>query len=134
VVVLDAMPLNASGKIDRGALTERSRSDRPTAASKFVAPRSDVERRLADLWRDVLGVERVGVDDRFTELGGHSLLATRIVARIHDSLAIELPLREFFARPTVAGVAEAVETRLVLARMQAPRTGRDTLETESCEP
>ena len=118
VIVLDALPLNASGKLDRRALAEHSRDYRPPAVD-FVAPRTDLEHRLAALWRDILGVARVGVDDRFTELGGHSLLATRIVARIHDSLAIDLPLREFFARPTVAGLAEAVESRLLLARIQA---------------
>jgi len=128
VIVLDAMPLNASGKLDRRALADRSRDHQPVAGG-FVAPRTDLERRVADLWQDVLGVTRVGVDDRFTELGGHSLLATRIVARIHDALAIDLPLREFFARPTVAGLADALEARLLLARMQAPRATPDAMET-----
>jgi amino acid adenylation domain-containing protein len=127
VVLHDVLPLNASGKLDRRALAALPLDLRPDDG--FVAPRTDLERALADLWQQVLGVPRVGVDDRFTELGGHSLLATRIVARLHDLLAIDLPLRDFFAHPTVAGLAGALEARLLLARVQAAPTAPDTLET-----
>jgi len=78
-----------------------------------VAPRTPIESLLADIWADVLGVPRVGVDDDFFELGGHSLRATRIIARARTAFGTELPLRSFFETPTVAGLSLAVARRLM---------------------
>jgi acyl transferase domain-containing protein/acyl carrier protein len=90
----------------------RARTGTPRAKSKsknYVAPRSDVERRVADIWEEVLGHEQLGVNDNFFELGGDSLLATQLVARLRDAFAVELPLRRFFESPTIAELATAVE-------------------------
>ncbi|HEX2162700.1 MAG TPA: condensation domain-containing protein, partial [Thermoanaerobaculia bacterium] len=77
----------------------------------FVAPRTPEEELLAGLWSELLGVERVGVEDDFFELGGHSLLATRVISRVRDGLGIELPLETVFAAPTVTRLAAEVDAR-----------------------
>ncbi|HEY3567955.1 MAG TPA: phosphopantetheine-binding protein, partial [Thermoanaerobaculia bacterium] len=81
---------------------------RPDLATPYVAPRSDLEERVAAVWRQVLGVAEVGVHDSFLELGGDSLLATRLMSRLREELAVELPMERLFAQPTVAAVAAAV--------------------------
>jgi acyl carrier protein len=106
-VVLDALPLSPNGKVDRRALPVPAQTERASAAA-FRAPRTPVEARLAEIWAEVLKVERVGVDDDFFELGGHSLLATQVVSRIRDAFGANLPLRRVFENPTVARVAVAV--------------------------
>ncbi len=99
-VVLDAMPLSPNGKINRSALPAPEQS-RDTAAA-FVAPRTATEETLAQIWRDVLHLDQVGVQDNFFALGGHSLLATQVVSRIRQAAGVELPLRQMFERPTIA--------------------------------
>jgi amino acid adenylation domain-containing protein len=103
-VFLDALALTPNGKIDRKALPA------PDFAAcepgdRYVAPRTATEKRIAEIWADVLHGIRVGVDDNFFDLGGHSLLATQLVSRIRDAFKIDLPLRALFEHPTVAGLA-----------------------------
>ncbi len=105
IEVLDALPLSPVGKVDRRALAERA----PAAAGEAERPRTLTEEMVAALWSEVLRRERVGAHDNFFELGGHSLLATQLIARLRQTFAVELPLRALFERPTVAGVARAVE-------------------------
>jgi acyl carrier protein len=126
-VFLDSLPLTPNGKVDRRALPapEHSRSDLET---KFVAPRTPVEKVLAKIWSEVLGLERVGVHDNFFELGGHSLLATRVMSRARGNFKVELPFLRFFETPTIAGLTELIETfRLV---EQGPRPHRETSTSE----
>ncbi|HEX8189578.1 MAG TPA: amino acid adenylation domain-containing protein [Pyrinomonadaceae bacterium] len=106
-VVLDALPLTPNGKIDRRALAALGASRRP-AGEHFVAPRTALEEMLAGMWREILPAERVGVEDNFFELGGHSLLATQLLSRLRNTFRVELPLRELFHSPTVAGLARAL--------------------------
>ena len=103
-VSLDALPLSPNGKVDRRALPapEVTRGD---LQSEYVEPRDDVERRLAEIWQDVLGVERVGARDNFFELGGNSLLTTQVMSKVRAAFDTELPLRELFLEPTIAGLA-----------------------------
>jgi acyl carrier protein len=76
-----------------------------------VAPRTPLEAQLAEMWAEVLGLERVGIHDNFFELGGHSLLATQVISRLRDAFEVELPVRRFFTEGgTVAGLAELIET------------------------
>ena len=106
-VVLDALPLNRNGKIDRRALPA---PDMAAARSNdYVAPRSETEALLCEIWGDVLGVDRVSVEDNFFELGGHSLLAVRVMARVGRDFGCEPALRTLFAAPTVCEFAKAVE-------------------------
>jgi amino acid adenylation domain-containing protein len=118
-VLLDALPLTPSGKIDRGALppafeTRQAAGRKPGGA----APRTGVEQRIAAIWEELLGVESPGIDDDFFELGGHSLLASRLVARLADVFGVEIPLQRPFESPTLAGLALAVEDA-VLADLDA---------------
>lgn len=107
-VVLDALPLTPGGKLDRQALPSPD-GVRPELAGRYVAPRTPVEQRLAEIEEGLLGLTRIGVHDNFfTELGGHSLLATQLVSRIRDALQIELGLRQIFDTPTIALLAEAI--------------------------
>jgi non-ribosomal peptide synthetase component F len=80
---------------------------------EFVAPRTDAEMLVAEVWGEVLAAPRIGALDDFFELGGHSLLALRVIARINAAVGIELPIQAFFAETTVAGVATQVEQLLI---------------------
>lgn len=109
-VLLDTLPLTPNGKVDRQALPE---PEQPGERSEFVAPRTDAEAALAEIWAGVLGLDEVGVHDNFFELGGHSLLVTQTISRIRDGFEIELPLRVLFEAPTVAELAVIVEETVI---------------------
>nr|WP_233429644.1 non-ribosomal peptide synthetase [Nocardia elegans] len=105
-VVLDSFPLNASGKLDRKALPA------PTFAAKvFRAPSTSVEQSVADVIAEILGLDRVGLDDDFFELGGNSLLATQVAARLGAALDTEVGVRTLFESSTVAALAARLETQ-----------------------
>jgi acyl carrier protein len=104
VLVLPALPLTPNGKVDRRALPA---PDWQSGAA-HVAPRTALEEVLAGFWREMLGVEQVGVRDSFFRLGGHSLLASRLVARVRGTFQVELPLRRLFESPTIEALAAAV--------------------------
>jgi acyl carrier protein len=114
-VLIDALPTTPGGKIDRRALMSREIAEAADRAA-FVAPRTPVEQRVAEICAEVIGVDiaLVGVDDNFFDMGGHSLLAFRAITWLREAFQIELPLRSLFETPTVAGLAQAVE----LARAQ----------------
>jgi amino acid adenylation domain-containing protein len=95
--------LEILGRLDEQA---ESREDRP--ASAFLAPRTPLEQQITAIWQEILQVGRVGVHDNFWDMGGHSLLATRIASRVREIFGVELPLRAFFERPMIAGIAEAI--------------------------
>ncbi|RCJ32144.1 non-ribosomal peptide synthetase [Nostoc punctiforme NIES-2108] len=105
-VMLESLPLTPNGKVDRRAL--RAPDSREGLEISFVAPRSPIEEILTQIWTQALKVDQVGIYDNFFELGGHSLLATQLVSRIRNIFKVELPLREFFARKTVAELAQVI--------------------------
>jgi acyl carrier protein len=107
-VMLDALPLTPNGKVDRRALPAPEDADR-TQGLTYVAPRTPIEETMAAIWREVLGLERVGVHDNFFALGGHSLLATQVVSRVRKQLQVELKLTTFFEVPTINELANNLE-------------------------
>lgn len=106
IVMLDAMPLTANGKIDRAALPSPDAQE----ARAYVAPATDTERALAAIWATVLKTEQVGTTDRFLDLGGHSLLAIRVLGRISKELGVRLALRSLFETPTIAEIAAIIDS------------------------
>jgi amino acid adenylation domain-containing protein len=111
LVLLAALPLTQNGKIDRAALPDDTSELAPK--SSFVAPRNEIEQTLADVWREVLGVERVGVHDNFFALGGDSILSLGIIARLRKA-GLRVTPKQLFGERTVAGLAA------LLAQAQAP--------------
>ncbi|NBJ19131.1 amino acid adenylation domain-containing protein [Burkholderia thailandensis] len=117
IVVLDALPRNANSKVDRAALPEPAH-----VARAYEAPEGDVEAALAEIWREVLGLERVGRGDHFFELGGHSLAAVRVATRVAERLARDVPVRALFEAPILAPYAQRVAAA---ARASAPHGALD---------
>ena len=119
------MPLTPNGKVDRASLPEPPVHD--AEAVRSVAPRTENERILAEIWCEVLSVDAVGVHEDFFALGGHSLLATRVLARMREAFDIEVGLRAIFEFSTVAGLARVVdeakpaEDTLALPALQSGR-------------
>ncbi|WP_395297454.1 amino acid adenylation domain-containing protein [Kitasatospora hibisci] len=111
LLVLDALPLTPNGKLDRGALP--APDTRPDLRAAYLAPRTEAEELVAEVWQEVLGLDRIGALDDFFDLGGHSLLATRVVARIRAAVDLAVPLRTLFTHRTVTAFADAVEAALV---------------------
>lgn len=107
--VLERLPLTSGNKVDYRALQEDTRVMPPTAPQRFVAPHSETERRIAKVWREILGVERVGLHDDFFLLGGHSLLAMQLASRMRQAFGVTISLRNLFAAPTVAKLAALIE-------------------------
>jgi amino acid adenylation domain-containing protein len=111
--VLDSLPLNANGKVERAMLPDAA----PAGADpdeEFVAPRTPAEVIIAAACAQVLGLERLSVNSDFFALGGHSLAATRVVSQLRKSFGVEVPLRAIFESPSVAGLAETVEALLIM--------------------
>jgi non-ribosomal peptide synthetase component F len=107
--LVDDLPRASDGRIDLAALQRRELElASGGAAPEHVAPRDAIEARLAQLWAHLLRVTRIGVRDNFFQLGGHSLLATRMVAQIADDFGVAVTLRDFFAAPTIEGLAALV--------------------------
>jgi phthiocerol/phenolphthiocerol synthesis type-I polyketide synthase E len=89
------------------------REDWPEMSAAAAAPRNEIERTLQALWQELLGIETPGIHDNFFELGGHSLMATQLMARLQETLPVQLPLRVIFETPTIAQLAEVIEARLL---------------------
>jgi len=107
-IQLDSIPLTSTGKIDRKALPKPGETVIDTG-SEYMAPVTELEKKLAAIWRDLLAVKRIGVMDDFFRLGGDSILVNRCIARIREEMQVEIPLRKFFERPFINALAEVIE-------------------------
>ncbi|MBW7477855.1 amino acid adenylation domain-containing protein, partial [Paenibacillus oenotherae] len=105
-VELAEVPLTPNGKVDRRGLPEPERS--AMGGESYVAPRTELEAKLAEIWQSVLGIAQVGAKDHFFELGGHSLKATMLAARVYKELNVNLPLRSIFEAPRLEELAERI--------------------------
>jgi non-ribosomal peptide synthase protein (TIGR01720 family) len=121
IVPLDALPLTPNGKVDRQALPAPD-SARPEQEEELVAPRSEAERQLAAIWREVLGVESVGVHDNFFGLGGDSILSIQVIARAQQA-GLRLTPRQLFQHQTIAELAAVAESSAETREEQGPVTG-----------
>ncbi|MBN3924182.1 non-ribosomal peptide synthetase [Nostoc sp. NMS4] len=110
-VVLDPLPLTASGKVDRLALTELDSPASGLIDKTFIAPRTPTESTLAKIWAEVLNIERVGIYDNFFDLGGDSLLTVRLMKQIHKHFERELPLSSLFLNPTIESLSTALSSK-----------------------
>ena len=127
---LSELPLTPNGKLDRAALPAPVSDER--APGELAAPQTATEQRLAQLWKDVLGVEAVGTGDNFFHLGGHSLLAARVVTRVRDEFSIDLSVRALFERPTLAAFAAHVDAaRTVSSELPATEAERTAEPTRA---
>ncbi|HEV7991818.1 MAG TPA: AMP-binding protein, partial [Gemmatimonadaceae bacterium] len=146
VMLLEALPLTANGKVDRVKLPDPGASA-AAEGDAYVAPRTDTETKLAAIWADVLKREQVGVTDNFLALGGHSLLAIRVLGRISKTFGVRLPLRTLFDAPTIdqlapridaerapAAAAATPEAGLISRSRDAYRIGRPTTPGSDSEP
>ncbi|MFZ0751680.1 MAG: amino acid adenylation domain-containing protein, partial [Pyrinomonadaceae bacterium] len=107
-VMLNVMPLTANGKVDRRALLA---CGEPASGSgvEVIEPRTETEAAVAELWREIVRVDQVSVEDNFFEVGGHSLLATRMMSQVRERFGVEVGLRSFFEEATIAGLASRIE-------------------------
>jgi acyl-coenzyme A synthetase/AMP-(fatty) acid ligase/acyl carrier protein len=120
-VIIDALPLIASGKVNHRALPPPS-TERPQIGTSFVKPQTPVEIELAEIWSDVLGLDEVGINDSFFDLGGHSLLAFRVISRVIKKFRVEVPLKFLFQSTTVADMA------IIIVQNIAEKAERENIE------
>jgi amino acid adenylation domain-containing protein len=117
IALLDALPLTRTGKVDRKALLALEggvlRDGDVRDGGGYAPPATATEELLAEIWQQLLGVERAGIYDDFFDLGGHSLLVPQLIARISETFLVELPLRVLFEAPTIAQMANAIEEILL---------------------
>jgi acyl carrier protein len=110
LVFYESLPLTPTGKVDRLALAGVD-LDTIVQESSFEGPRTPLEETLAQIWRIVLNLSKVGIHNNFFDLGGHSLLAVQVMSRLRDVFGIDLPLRVLFEAPTIAEMAQVIESR-----------------------
>jgi acyl carrier protein len=131
-MLLDALPLTANGKVDRLALPglqglrcRRRFALRPSQLkATYVMPQTESERLIADVWQEILRVEKVGTDDNFFELGGDSLQATQVISRLREIFQIKLPVQSLLEAPNLASLAASIEQiQQIAQKLQAPVEG-----------
>ncbi|NEQ78177.1 MAG: amino acid adenylation domain-containing protein [Okeania sp. SIO2C9] len=113
-VVLSQLPLTPSGKLDRKALPVPDVAS--SVSTEYVAPETETQKVLAEIWAQVLGIEKVGIHDNFFDLGGHSLLATQVVSRIRQAFDIEFPLKKIFESSTVESISKYIDACIWAAK------------------
>lgn len=117
-VILEALPLNPSGKVDRQALPAPG-TTRPELESDFVAPRTPTEKALADIWAELLNLEQIGIHDNFFDLGGDSILSTRFIAKANQ-VGLEFTTKQLFEHQTIAELATVADVVFPVQQMQSP--------------
>jgi FkbM family methyltransferase len=127
--LLDKLPLTPNGKVDRRALPTATSASVP-AVHEHAGPRTETERALLAIWSELLKVEHIGINDDFFDLGGHSLLAMQAISRVRDVFDVDVPLGNLVERPTVAGLAQAIDALSWLRKDDAVPLARDREEVE----
>ncbi len=114
-VQMDAFPMTQNGKVNRRALPAPNQF-RALMATKYIAPRTEAEKKLANIVTQVLKIKQIGVFDNFFELGGHSLLGTQIISQLREEFQVDLPLKALFENPTIDGINRAITKELATGR------------------
>ncbi len=127
-VRMESLPLTANGKLDRRALPHPDGAER-TSGATYVPPRNELEQNLAQIWKEVLRVEKVGIHDNFFDIGGHSLLSTQIVSRINQRFSVDVSLQQLFEMPTIALISGTLK---FVWDSQKPKLQDSTLSEEDC--
>jgi len=131
LIPVDRLPRTPGGKIDAGALPQPSAVP-PGGREAFVAPRTPVELKLAEMWSEILNVPEIGVTQDFFSIGGHSLMVLRVISNIGKEWNVALPFRQFFETPTIAELAQSIEALIYLAEgsrtAPAPDAAREEVE------
>jgi amino acid adenylation domain-containing protein len=122
-VFLDALARTPNGKVDRKALRQLN-GQTADMADDYVAPQTPIETLVCEVWQTLLRVDRVGIHDNFFHLGGHSLLATQVINKLRQACSVDLPLRNFFESPTVAGLAQKIAAAQSEMKEEAERIAR----------
>jgi surfactin family lipopeptide synthetase A len=131
-VMLDALPLTPNGKVDRRGLPAPE-GNRAHLETTFVSPKTPIQRMLADIWKEVLGIEQVGIHDNFFDLGGHSLLATQVLSRLRVKCELNVPIQLLFELPTIDGLSGTLSFLLGSKQHQEnlqPTIGEQEMEIE----
>ncbi|KPV60901.1 tyrocidine synthase, partial [Paenibacillus sp. A3] len=133
---LDRMPLTHNGKVNRRALPEPDL--RGAREEEYAAPRNEIEALLAGVWSDVLGVERIGIDEDFFDLGGHSLKGTILIGKLHKQMNVKLALKDLFLHPTIRELGGYIEAgrdfgRDIAYEMIEPCEAQEWYETSSAQ-
>jgi acyl carrier protein len=116
-IMLEDLPLTTNGKLDREALAGHE-EESDTEAEEYVAPRTELEQKVAEVWNEVLRMEQVSIHANFFDLGGHSLIAAQLVSRLQQAFSVSIPLRLVFDSPTIAELAEGIEVLLWMAEQE----------------
>ncbi|WP_339383843.1 non-ribosomal peptide synthetase family protein [Fortiea sp. LEGE XX443] len=129
-VLLEKLPLTPNGKVDRRALPIPEQTYSQIAAN-YIAPRTPIEEQLARIWAELLKVQQVGIEDNFFDLGGHSLLLTQLVFQIRQTWQIELSLSSLWEMPTVASLAQSIETAQKIGSSTLAITSQNTINWQA---
>ncbi|BAY09129.1 non-ribosomal peptide synthetase [Calothrix sp. NIES-2098] len=127
-VVLETLPLTPNGKVNRRALPEPD-TESVNLATDYVAPSTPTQEAIAAIWKQVLGVEKIGINDNFFDLGGHSLLATQAISYIRQAFQLEIALQSLFAQPTIAQLAQFIDQQAQNTQQlqQIPKANRESI-------
>jgi acyl carrier protein len=126
-VFLDSLPLTPNGKVDRKALLNlASISAIPNSENDFAPPTTEIEEMLAEIWSEILGIEKVSIRDNFFALGGNSLLAIQLLTKVREAFQVDIPLRALIGVPAIADLSVVVEN----AMLQQIDTEIDSLTAE----
>ena len=123
LMMLSQLPLSPNNKVDRKALPIPDVAS--NVSTEYVAPETEIQNVLAEIWVEVLEIEKVGIHDNFFELGGQSLIATQVISRVRKIVGVELTLKRLFESPTIADIAKSLEVLSQLAKEE------NTLESET---
>jgi acyl carrier protein len=124
IMMLDGIPLLPNGKVNRAALPSPEWG-KSADKVEYVGPRTPTEETVAEIWKEVLNVERISVESDFFDIGGHSLMATQVITRINHAFDLSLPLRRLFEKTTISDLAILIEEELIkeIANLDADSDG-----------